>query len=138
MRNNKSTKITSIGYLDDINHLLSNSDITQLEEAAQDIHNLVVKLYSQNILKVNSEKTQMLQIEQNTSDASDPNRHMVSICDSKGNITVAQTNMKILGFTINARASMDTHLSRVKSKIGMELSKLKPYLTAINPEDRTL
>ena len=63
---------------------------------------------------------------------------MVTITGDKSDIISAKTEMKILGVTLNARASMDMHTSRMKSKIGLELSKVKPYLTSMRPAVRKL
>ena len=46
--------------------------------------------------------------------------------------------MKILGVTLNARTSMDLHLSRMKAKVGHELSKIKPYLSSMNNADQKI
>ena len=63
---------------------------------------------------------------------------MISITDSEGHIITAETSMKILGFTMNAHVNMETHLARVKSKIGMELAKLKPQLKYMTLDDQKL
>ena len=65
-------------------------------------------------------------------------RKSITIKDNKGNILQAKNNMKVLGSTLNARASMDTHLSRIKSRIGMELAKIKLYLTFMTSSDQKL
>ena len=56
--------------------------------------------------------------------------------DSEGNIVKAENTMKILGFTMNTRGNMESHLAKVKSKIGMELSKIKPQLMYMTLDDR--
>ena len=61
---------------------------------------------------------------------------MIKISHQKGNITNAKTSMKILGITLNAKCSLETHLSCVKSKICMELAKLKPHLSLMCLKDR--
>ena len=92
------------------------------------------KIYEENRLKVNETKTQILQIESNTNDALIPGRRMI-ITEHKGTITKANQSMKVLGMTLNSRASMDLHLGRMKAKIGCELAKLKPYLSSMNLND---
>ena len=49
-----------------------------------------------------------------------------------------ENTLKIFGFAMNAKASMETHLSCVKSQIGFELSKLRPYLHLMNTKDRKI
>ena len=61
---------------------------------------------------------------------------MICINDPIGNPITAKSSMKILGFKLNARASSESHLSKVKSKIGMELAKLKPMLKFMTLNDR--
>ena len=51
---------------------------------------------------------------------------MVDMSDQLGNKIKAKTMLKILGFTMISRASLENHLSKVKAKIGLELSKIKP------------
>ena len=87
---------------------------------------------------MNPDKTQILQIEKNTSDVDNTNRRMISITDGEGNNVTAKINMKILGFTMNARGNMESHLAKVKSKIGMELTKLKPQLKYMTLDDRKM
>ena len=72
----------------------------------------------------------------NTTKANNENRKIVKITNSDGKPLNAQNSMKILGFTLNARASLDTHLSKMKSRIGMEYTKLKPYLNYMTQKDR--
>ena len=115
-----------------------NSDKDELEKFANDLHKVVYNVYNKNLLKVNCGKTQILQVESNTADCSDPERKFVTITDNKGNKIPAKTEMKILGITLNAKASMETNTSRLKSKVRLELSKIKPYLTSMQPSDRKL
>ena len=74
----------------------------------------------------------MIQIENNTSDALNPNREILSFLDHQGTKIEAKSSMKILGFMMNSRMSMDNHLSKMKSKMGIELSKLKPFLNLMS------
>ena len=60
-----------------------------------------------------------------------PSNCLVEISCS-GKPIKAKSSMKILGFTLNSRCSMDSHLSMMKSRVGMELSKIKPYLPHMN------
>ena len=130
--NNKTTKTSSTGYVDDMNHLCSNKDIDQLEKATEDMNKLLNEIYRENRLKVNHDKTQILQVESNTSDALKNNRYKITITDKEGNKTTAKSTMKILGITMNSHAAMDSHLSRMKMKMGIELAKIKPYLSSMN------
>ena len=61
---------------------------------------------------------------------------MITIKDEWGNDIHAGNNMKMLGFVLNSRWSMDSHLSKFKSRIGLEYSKLKPYMQYLNMTDR--
>ena len=70
---NKTSTINSSGYVDDINHIASNKSKDQLEKVTQNIYKLTRNMYNENRLKVNDSKNQLLQIESNTSDGSDPN-----------------------------------------------------------------
>ena len=99
--------------------MISNKDKNELETAAKDVLDVVVNIYNQNILKVNSNKTSILQVEKNTSNVSYSDRMIITIHEKKGHIIKARDHMKVLGVTLNSRASMDTHLSQIKSKIGL-------------------
>ena len=134
LTNNKTSTTESTGYVDDISHVSGNKDFEELEKTTDDLNKLVNKIYEENRLKVNKGKTQVLQIEANTNDALVSNRKMITI-RNKGNIIKAKQSMKILGVTLNLRASMDSHLGRMKAKVGCELAKLKPYLSSMNPAD---
>lgn len=85
---------------------------------------------------MNASKTQMLHIEQNTTDALDQDRQIVAFNDTQGNRVFAGNSMKVLGFTMNSRMSMDNHLSRMKSKMGIEYTKLKPLMSFMSLKDR--
>ena len=91
-----------------------------------------------NRFKVNDSKTNVLQIEANTADALIVNRQMIKIHGDNNQPIVASNNMKSLGFTLNARGTMDTHLSKMKARIGLEYSKLKPYLPHMSLDDRKI
>ena len=136
--NNKTTNIASTGYVDDVNHVCSNKDVIQLEKATSDMNTLASEIFRENRLKVNQEKTQILQVEANSSDATRNTRHMVTIQHKTGTKIKAKSQMKVLGVMLNARASMESHLSKMKSKVGMELSKLKPYLPMMSRECRKI
>ena len=80
--------------------------------------------------------SKILQVEKNTTDAEDTKRRLIEIRDSKNKIIKAEGTLKILGFTLNAKENMENHLSKVKSRIGLELSKLKLYLSLMETKDR--
>ena len=136
LTNDLSSDIASCGYVDDINHLISNESKDELAKTTQDAHNLTVNLYTENRLLVNDGKTQTLQVEKNTNEAYDMNREVISITDSRGKTVKAKSTMKILGVTMNSRCSMDTQLSKLKSRLGLEYSKIKPYMHFLSLEDR--
>ena len=47
--------------MDNINHVISNDDIEELQKITKDMHDLIVRLYREKILKVNEDKNQVLQ-----------------------------------------------------------------------------
>ena len=132
------TELQSTGYVDDVNHVAGNANIEDLEEFTGKLLNAVTEIYKENLLSMNVTKTQLLQIESSTNECLNSSRRMVSIISQQGNITTAKTDMKILGVTLNCRASLDTNTSRMKSRIGLELNKLKPYLSSLRPVDRKI
>ena len=95
--------------------MAGNSNKAELENTVQDIHDLTVNLYTANRLKINSDKSQILQVENNLSDVSDPNRQIISIRDLKGKEIKAKTQMK--------------------SKMGIVYAKMKPFLSFMNVPD---
>ena len=133
---NNSNKLVSSKYVDHINHVGSNRNKDKLETFIKDAHDLTVQLYTENRLSVNCEKTQILQVENNKNNTLDPDRKIITINDPNGSLIKAKTSMKLLGFMINSWMSIDTHLSRMKARIGMEYVKLKLYLHYINMTDR--
>ena len=132
----QTTEIESSGYVDDINHLIANKSKDDLEKQTQGIYKLVTKIYTENRLMVNEGKSKILQVEKNTADVEDTGRRMIKIKDSRNKIIQAEGTLKVLGFTLNAKANMENHISKVKSRIGLELSKLKPYLHLMEVKDR--
>merc|ERR1711954_449300 len=110
----------------------------QLEKVTQNIYKLTKNMYNANRLKVNDSKNQLLQVEANTGDGSDPNRQLIKVYDDQNKLIKAQSTMKSLGFMLNSRCTLDSHLSSMKSRIGLEYSKLKPYLNLMTQEDRKL
>merc|ERR1711954_124423 len=75
LEHNKTSEISSAGYVDDINHIASNKDTKELQSVSQDIHKLTRKIYNHNRLMVNDTKSQILQIESNTSEALNEKRN---------------------------------------------------------------
>merc|ERR1711954_252121 len=138
LTHNKTSTIKSSGYVDDINHIASNNSKEQLQEVTQYIYKLVRTMYSENRLKVNDSKNQLLQIESNTTDGSNPNRSLIKVYDKDDKLIKAQNTMKSLGFILNSRGTLDSHLSKMKARIGLEYSKLKPYLNLMSQSDRKL
>ena len=63
LNHNKNSEVTSVGYIDDINHIISNKNKEELERITDDKHKLVVEIYNINVLKVKNDKTQILQVE---------------------------------------------------------------------------
>merc|ERR1711954_502434 len=110
----------------------------QLEKVTQNIYKLSRNMYNENRLKVNDSKNQLLQVEANTGDGTDPNRQLIKVYDSQNKLIKAQNTMKSLGFTLNSRCTLDSHLSSMRSRIGLEYSKLKPYLNLMSQNDRKL
>merc|ERR1711954_331289 len=113
---------------------MGNKD--KLEKVTKNIHTLTTKLYNHNRLMVNHSKSQILQVESTKTEATKDDRRVIEITNADNKKLKAQNSMKILGFTLNARDEMDTHLSKVKSRIGMEYHKIKPYLKWMNLNDR--
>merc|ERR1711954_50654 len=113
---------------------MGNKD--KLEKVTKTIHTLTTKLYNHNRLMVNHGKSQILQVEATKTEATKDDRKIIQITNTDNKILKAQNSMKILGFTLNARGEMDSHLSRIKSRIGMEHHKIKPYLKWMNLNDR--
>merc|ERR1712081_83777 len=77
--NDKSSETASTGYVDDINYVSSNSNLEELERTTNDLNKLVSSIFEENRLKVNTSKTQILQVESNTTDVLQPNLRMISI-----------------------------------------------------------
>merc|ERR1711954_465544 len=113
---------------------MGNKD--KLEKVTKTIHTLTTKLYNHNRLMVNHGKSQILQVESTKTEATKDDRKVIQIINTDNKILKAQNSMKILGLTLNARGEMDTHLSKIKSRIGMEYHKIKPYLKWMNLKDR--
>ena len=74
LNHNKTSEVESTGFVDDLSHTISNKNIEQLELTTSDAQELVTSLYNENLLKVNRDKTHILQIEKNTSDVDDQDR----------------------------------------------------------------
>ena len=53
-------------------------NISELEKAAQDVHDVVINIYTEDRLKVNDSKTNILQVESNTGDADNDDRRLVA------------------------------------------------------------
>ena len=138
LTHDNSSVINSAGYVDDINHIASNHDKDKLEQTAQDIYRLTKHLYNENNLMVNNLKTQILQVEHNTAEAEDDDRKMVEISDTDNKKIKAQNVMKVLGVKLNAKGNLENHLSHMKSKIGIEHAKMKPYLVMMSQKDQKI
>ena len=85
LKHKKTSEISSAGYVDDINHIASNKEIRELQIVTQDIHKLTRKIYNHNRLMVNDGKSQILQIESNTTEALNENRDKIEIINANNN-----------------------------------------------------
>merc|ERR1711954_419542 len=63
---------------------------------------------------------------------------LIKVYDKDDKIIKTQSTMKSLGFILNARGTLESHLSKTKARIGYEYSKLKPYLNLMTQADRKL
>ena len=90
LSNNCTSKVSSCGYVNNINHITSNDNKDKLERITQDAHILTVNIYKENRLLVNDNITRTLQVEKNTCEAFAHDRHMIEITYSHGKTVKAK------------------------------------------------
>ena len=100
-----------------------------METYVNDLYCLLEKLNNNKKLQINGTKTQLLTIKDK-----DEDDHKIRIKVDENNYITESETMKILGFTQNRKNTMDSHLNRTASKIGMTLANLKPALKFMTPE----
>ena len=122
----------STGYIDDVNHVVSANNKEDLEVKLNQIYSFLQNIYTNKKLQMNGDKSAFITFKSKYDKYS---QSKLKITTEKNEIIHEAEALKILGFHINRRNTMDTHLNATSSKISMILSKLKPalkYLTEKN------
>ena len=83
--------------MDDTQHIIASKSHKELGRYIQDMHDMIIKLYNHNSLKLNGEKTEFLNFSR---DNSVPESKF-TIIDNYGNIIEQQNTIKVLGYIIN-------------------------------------
>ena len=119
-------------YMDDVQNVIGHKSNQRLEIYINQLHKLLIGLYSHNYLKINETKTEFIHVRK-TSDKSES----IAIKTDRYEIK-SKKSMKILGFITNERMTLDTHLSGLMSKIGLEYHKLRPALDYMDLQTRRI
>ena len=121
----------SVGYIDDVSHVVGLDTKEELEVYLEELYLLLEHMNHNKRLQINGGKTQVLTIENKREDDF---KIRIKI-DAATQVQESET-IKILGFILNRRNTLDSHLNAVASKIGLALSKLKPALSFMSSDLR--
>ena len=121
----------SVGYIDDVSHVVGLDTKEELELYLEDLYSLLESMNHNKRLQINGGKTQVLTFENKREDD-----YQITINVDATTTVRESESIKILGFVINRRNSLDTHLNSVASKIGLTLAKLQPALKFMTPDLR--
>ena len=119
-------------YVDNVQNIIGHKSNPMLDKYINQLHKLLIGLYSYNFLKINETKTEFIHIRKMTS-----KNESISIKTDKYEIN-SKNSMKILGFVTNDRMTLDSHLSAMMSKIGLEYHKLRPALNYMDLQTRRI
>ena len=128
LKNYNIEKHTIFTYVDDTQHIVASKNHKDLGIYIQDMHDMIIKLYNHNSLKLNGEKTEFLNF---TRDNNVPESKF-TIIDNYGNIIEQKNTIKVLGYIINQKNDLENHISALFGKISKSYNNIKgaiPFLS---------
>ena len=134
MKNHKDITHRILTYVDDTQHVISATNNKDLKEYIQDLHDLLVVMYRNNSLAINSDKTEFLCMEKDDGE----NQADFTILDDKRDILKQKNNMKILGYTINRDNNLETHMSVCMAKMNRTFNNLRNVLPRMTVKNRRI
>ena len=116
----------------DVQNIIGHKNNLQLEIHINQLHKLLIGLYSHNFLKINETKTEFIHIRKTTA-----KNEKIKIKTENYEIN-SKDSMKILGFYTNDRMTVETHLTKLMSKVRHEYHKIRPSLQFMNLQTRRI
>ena len=120
-----------VNFIDDSTNLISNYSYDKLIKYLTVFYTLIKKFYDVNMLKINSDKTELLVSCKNTLRN---NANKIKFMADGYNI-LQKLNTKILGFTISNNLNHDTYINILISRVNYRLVTFKLvsiYMNMIN------
>ena len=125
-----TTEHDCISYVDDVTQVVGNTNKEDLQIYIQELFTLINAYYKSNLLVVNEDKTEFMTVSKNNDEMD------IYIHKDDGEIIKSGNHIKILGVTLNNRNSLDTHVSRMASIIGMRFKKISHLLKYMDQKQR--
>ena len=107
-------------YVDHTQLVVLSNNHNDLKNYMQELHILLIHVYSHNSLSINADKTKFMNFEKSSDDAA-PN---LIIIDDKGNMIPKKKMIKILGYKVNKDDNLEDHMASLMTKIKLSHNEI--------------
>ena len=123
----------SESFVDDNTNMIAADEREDLRRYAQMYYDLLKKHYKDNKLKLNENKTSFVVMR-----ALNPNNKdtRMELKINENEVVKDDNAIKILGWWLNKKMSMRTHLQKLKGIISLKLAKIRPFLNFMSLKTR--
>ena len=119
-----------VNFVDDSNNMISFEDETDANHYINRFFDVLKHYYTLNKLKINPEKTNLLIIAKPA--MKERNKDIRIVTEKNEDDVYPKKQIRVLGWEMNSRLSMDSSLQKITGRIKAIMSKVKeitPYMT---------